>query len=162
MARTKKAKTPADEKGNAAFNLNDAEPVGDWQAPAAITDEDRELDRELERMAKTEEPVVSDLGPQPMRKINEPYTLLREVFDEYQPAKTINELDDQIFEAKVNGCDSVEATSKLVRYFIKDGSAEKVGYFWYKDVRVYVEGFFEKSSAKDKETMETRLHGVAK
>lgn len=155
-----KTKTPGQEKGNAAFNLSDAEPVGEWQAPAAITKEDLELDRELERMAKNTEPVLSENEPPPVRKLNEAYSLLSEVVENYEPAKTIQELDEQVFDAKSNGCDSIEATPKIVRYFVKDGSVEKVGYFWYKDVRVFLEGFFEKSIAKEKESIEMRLHGA--
>ncbi len=166
MSRPKgsKNKTKLD-KGNPKFNLNDAEPVVDWQdAAAAITEEDRALDRELEMMARTEAPSISDtVEPEPLKKNKEHYILLSEVIDDYKPATTLMELDEQVQTAKLNECDSVEASETIVKYFTKAGYQEtkKVGYFWYKDIRVYIAGIFEQSKVRDAETIEHRTFGAS-
>lgn len=168
MGRTKgsKNKSPIEEKGDERFNLKDAKPVDPaWRdkAPAAITDEDLALDRELEVMARNTMPEVSDRDPGPaIKKSIDPYTLLEEFVDNYRPAKNIHELDDQVFKAKHYECDSIYATPELIRYFTKKDYPDKVGYFVYHDIKVYIEGFFEQSSKRDKETVEQRNFGASK
>ncbi len=154
-----------EQKGNAAFNLHDAKPVPkDWIAGVnAITDEDRALDRELEMMAKTEAPAVSDVDTTPaIRKSIEPYTMLSSIIDDLSPAKTILELDDQVHRAKMSECDSIECTEQLWKYYNKNGDPRNVGYFVYRDIKVYKVGFFDQSIKKDKETIEQRLFGASK
>lgn len=146
-------------RGNPDFNINDAQSVDpSWKdvAPAAITAEDLALDRELEKLARDQEHVdISDKEPVPMKKAIEPYTLLSSVM-EVEPAKNITELDEQVFDAKQSDCDSIEATPGLVRYFCKREYPDKVGYFVYHDIKVYIAGFFDQSVKKDKLTIEQR------
>lgn len=152
-------------KGNPEFNLNNAEPVEvDWthpidtskvQAQATVTDEDRALDRELERLANENPPPAIDPEPpnieaKPEKKID--YHLEDEI-DDYKPASTINEIMSQVVEATSLGCDSITATLRLAKYYVKDGSLERVGYFMFKNMKVYVEGFREMAMKKDKRTL---------
>jgi len=158
MSKAKKAATPLEEKGNPAFNLADAEPVQiDWQEPAVnvITPEDIALDRELERLAM-EQP-LPDVEPAPpeMKKAVDSPELLSSFVDDYRPATTIRELEDQVHLAKVNGADSVECSMALGRYYVKDGSLETVGYFMFRDIKVYIEGYYERAQARDTRRMIT-------
>ncbi len=168
MTRPKGSKNkPKDLGGNPEFNLKDAQPVAPgWQdiAPAAITEEDLALDRELEMIARNSEPAnISDQDPGPqLKKTTEPFTLLSEFITNYKPAKTINELDDQVFKAKHFECDSIEATPEIVKYFCKKDYPDKVGYFVYHDIKVYIAGFFEESIKRDRQTIEQRNFGASK
>lgn len=155
MGRPKgsKNKNAVEEKGNPEFKI----------AAGAITDEDLALDRELEAMSRNTEPDVSDKDVIPeMRKSIEPYTLLSSIVENYKPASTIHELDQQVFDAKSAEVDSVEATPAIVKYFCKKSYPDKVGYFMYKDIKVYIDGFFEQSVSRDKETVEYRNFGASK
>lgn len=129
-------------------------------AQAAITQDDREIDQMLERMAKTNP--IQDLGPEVVLK-REPIKrdTLRNHVDGYKPASTIMELDEQVFQAKGLDIDSIEGTSALVRHFCKrefEYIKANVGYIIYHDIRVYIDGFFEQNKDADKMTMEQRLH----
>lgn len=154
------------ERGNPEFNLNSAEPsntIGQEVASAAYTDEDAELDRELEKMAREQEPQVAiDPEPQPMRKLKENYELLRDHVEDYKPASTVNELEDQVHLAKEYGCDSIEATPKLVRHYNRKDYPEKVGYFIFRNIKVYIDGHFAEAMKRDKITMEEKLFGHSK
>lgn len=90
--------------------------------------------------------------------------MLRDYMDEeYRPASTINELEDQCFQAKQLDCDSIEATEKLIRYWCKGVMyPERTGYFIYKDIKVYIEGWAEESKKRDKMEMEEKLFGKKK
>lgn len=158
--------TPVTEPGNSMFNLKDAKPVTtDWQhAPAmsAVTDEDLALERELEKLAQNTEPEISDPDTAPqMVKGPEPYTMLSEFVDDYKPAKTLHELDDQVFQAKQCGADSIEATKEIVWYFTKKKDPNNTGYFMFKDIRVYIAGIFQQSKKRDLETVEQRTFGAS-
>jgi hypothetical protein len=149
--------SPIEEKGNAKFNLKDADPVDpSWKDSVnAITAEDMALDRELDRLAQEQGP-PPDIDPVPagvgLKKESEVRVLLSEFVDDYAPAKTRSELDDQVWLAKSKGCDSIECTLDVGRSIIRDGSLESVGYFMFKDVKVYIDGAFEKARARDKRT----------
>lgn len=123
-----------------------------------ITDEDIELDRQLERMAKQQPiddgPIVTIIHEKKKRDILRNYT------ENYKPASSILELDDQVFQAQGHDIDSTEATEAVIKYFCKASFPEvqKVGYFIYKNIRVYIEGYFEQNKDADKMTMEQRLH----
>jgi hypothetical protein len=149
--------SPIEEKGNAQFNLKDADPVDpSWKDSVnAITAEDMALDRELDRLAQEQGP-PPDIDPVPagvgLKKESEVRVLLSEFVDDYLPARTITELKDQVYLAKANGCDSVECTLEVGKSIIRDGSLETVGYFTFQDVKVYIVGSFEKASARDKRT----------
>jgi hypothetical protein len=163
-----KETTPTTEPGNPMFNLKDARPVTtDWQsappiAAAAITDEDLALERELEKLNLNTEPQISDPDTMPaLKKLSEPYTMLSEAVESYKPAKTLQELDDQVMQAKHYECDSIEATVNVVNYFTKGRDPNNTGYFMYKDIRVYIAGFFEHSKKRDLETVEQRNFGMS-
>ena len=170
MARPKgsvnKPKSPLEEKGNPDFNVSLVEPsvtLGEEVAVGAITDADYELDRQLEAMARDAEPDISDRDNTPvMRKTVEPYTLLSEFIPAIQPAKTLNELEDQVFRAKSCEADSIEATPEILKYFLKKAYPPKSGYMIYKDIKVYMPDFFEQSVKRDKETVEFRNFGGSK
>ena len=160
--KAKVVAAPVMGAGNPDFNLKDAKPVEepwfDTPAAAAVTDEDMAFDRELERLARNTEPEVSDIDDQPVvRKTIDPYTMLSDFIENYQPAKTPQELEDQIMLAKHHECDSVEATPQLIKYYTK--KVPEVGYFLFRDIKVYIPGFFEQSSKRDKETVEYRNFG---
>lgn len=126
-----------------------------------MTNEDREIDQMLERQAKRN--IIQDMGADTALKF-EPVKrdILRNHVENYKPASSIAELEDQVFQAKNNDIDSVEGTPALVRYFCKreyDYVANKVGYFIYHDIRVYIDGFFEKNKDADKLTIEAKMHG---
>lgn len=152
------------EAGNATFNINSVEPSQTLNAPAAaaITDEDLAFDRELDMIARNAEPTVSDIAPPELKKSNEQYTLLSEYVDDYKPASTIHELDNQIFDAVSYGADSILATERIVKHFCKNAYPDKVGYFIYKNIKVYIEGFFEQSVKRDKESVDFRNFGASK
>lgn len=159
-----KIKTAIEEPGNPDFKLQNAKPVDQsWKDNVStITDEDRALDRELEMLARTEAPKVSDLDTVPvMKKTIEPYTMLSEFLEDYSPARTLLELDDQVMQAKHAEADSIECTEQIFKYFNKNGDPRNVGYFIYHDIKVYKVGFFEQSSKRDKETTEQRLFGAS-
>jgi hypothetical protein len=152
--------------GNPDFNLTGVTPsntLGDV-AVGAITDEDMALDRELDRMANEMPP--PDIDPEPQgvgmaKRETEEYTLLSELMD-VKPASTVNELLEQVHLAKESGADSVEATPALVRHYCRRQYPDKVGYFLFHDIKVYIEGFFEQSIKRDKETVEERAFGKSK
>lgn len=166
------AQPPSTAPGNPDFNLNDAEPVDpDWQHPidkkpihpptneiraqSAITDEDRALDRELEQMSNENPPLAIDPEPAGVtakaEKIIDDH--LQDHVENYKPASTINEIMSQVSEAKVSGCDSITATLQLSKYYVKDGSLDRVGYFMFHDIKVYVDGHREKAMKRDKLTL---------
>lgn len=168
MARPKGSKNKAIGGGNPQFNLKDAKPVNPgWQdvAPAAYTNEDAELDRHLAALAADLPPPVSD--PEPMgagmaRKEIERREMLGDVVDGYRPASTDEDLRTQVHLAKQEGCDSIEATVPLAKRFCRDPQLEKVGYFIYHNIKVYLEGHFEQTKSRDSQTIEQRLFGASK
>lgn len=161
-----KGAAPTD-KGDPRFNINEVTPSstigkGDLAA-AAITDEDLALDRELEMMSRNTEPDVSDVDPGvSIKKEVQDYTHLAEVIDDYKPAMTLQELEDQVTLAKHHECDSIYASPKVIRYYTKKDYPDKVGYFIFKDIKVYIEGFFEQSKKRDSQTMEQKIFGDSK
>lgn len=128
-------------------------------AIGAPTAEDHEIDQMLERAARQNP--VSDHGPD-MSVVHEKKTrdVLRNYVENYKPASTPQELDDQVFQAGQHEIDSVEATEKLVTHFCRSSIADvkKAGYFIFKNVRVYIDGFFEQNKNADSLTMEQKLH----
>lgn len=133
-------------------------------ASAAVTAEDLAFERELQAMANELPPVIDD--PDPVGSIvkHEPDRpeLLRFAVEDYKPAATDLDLREQIHTAKMNDCDSIEATLPLAKRFCKDPSLETVGYFVMHDIKVYVEGAYEKAKARDQQTVEQRNFGGSK
>lgn len=149
--------------GNPLFNLIDVEPsqtIGIDVAPGAVLPEDLELERSLSSMTGTL-PDIDD--PEPIGSVVKKEIELREMLsekvDDYKPATTRQEITDQVYLAKSEGCNSIEATLKAIRSICRDQSLESVGYFMYHDIKVYIEGFVEKAKARDKQTIEQKLFG---
>lgn len=130
----------------------------------AFTAEDKEIDLILERAAKSNP--IQDLGPEIVLKPeHKTRDILRNHMEDYKPASTLMELEEQVSMAKQNEIDSIEATPALVRHLFKssfDHIKKEVGYGLYKDIRVYIEGFFNDHKDADKITMEQKLHGGSK
>lgn len=125
-----------------------------------ITAEDLALERELEKAHENQsfdsEPVVT------VKTTIENINLLRTHVPEYMPASTISELKDQVFWAKANGCDSIEATKELVRHVFRkdfDHIEKVVGYAIYQDVRVYIDGLFSERSKQDNMSIDQKTFG---
>lgn len=111
-----------------------------------------------------DEPPMPTLDYEPiveLKKIRDQGELLSEHPDVIDPgpASTINELNDQVHMAKEMGCDSIEATEKIVRYFCKSHYPDDVGYFIYHNIKVYIAGHFGAASKRDKISVEQRLFG---
>lgn len=150
----------ATPKGNPAFKMPSPEEFE--KSFATMTDEDIELDRRLDEIAKSQ-PVI-DQGPAielKPEKINVNH--LREYVEDYKPASTHNEMLEQIHLAKSNDCDSIDATATLVRQTFRkdfDHIEKKVGYGIYADIRIYIDGHFEKTKGQDKLSIDQKLHGI--
>ena len=169
MAKAKKQ--PPIEGGNPDFNLKDAKPVDpSWkntdelQAPGAITAEDLALERELERIAH-EEP-VADIEPdlvKPLTKEKREFEHLKEHLDgNYAPAKTLNELDQQVAIAKRLGCKAIDAEPEVIHFHFGADYPEALGFAMYKDIAVHFPNAFEGVKAKSKQTVEQKLFGHSK
>lgn len=150
--------------GNPEFNIANVKPTNVLTtAPAAITEEDLELDRMLERVA-AEEPPIPTIDPdevQAVKKEPDRRELLSDVMD-VQPASTVNELMDQVHLAKEMGCDSVEATPAMVRHYCRRQYPDKVGFFMFHDIKVYIAGFFEEAKKRSELTIEDINFGAKK
>jgi hypothetical protein len=177
--RPKKQSSLPEEKGNPAFNLNDAEPTGLTeedlqmpendqnldlrevdkkvlnQAPAAITAEDLAFEEELQRM-NTEPLAFTDEDMSiTLTKEKGETGFLGDFVEGYKPAKTLNELTQQAFTAKNHGLSAIEATDDVIRYYTK-GSFEqikKIGYFIFQDIKVFGVGEFKKFVKTDHRSM---------
>lgn len=156
-------------KALAEFEAKYAEPTkGQVEAIkqefAAYTDEDAALDRELEK--QHENTNFSDDAPVvEVKKTKDTVESLRDIVEDYKPATTLAELNEQVHVAKAEGVQAIEATPSLVRHvFRKDyPHIENVtGYGIYHDVRVYIDGFFAKLKNQDKETIDQRLERLSK
>lgn len=145
-----------------SLSMAEKENVPHGTVAPTVTKEDLELDEMLQ--ARTA-PVV-DSGPdQPLKKEVSRRATLRSYVEDYKPAATLLELEDQIHQAKMNDIDSIEASPALVRHIWKkdfEHIRTQTGYGIYKDIRVYIEGFFEQNKDADKITMEQKLFGNSK
>lgn len=118
-----------------------------------VTDEDMELDREIDRIANENPPPDIEQGPvMQLKKEKVVRDLLSEHVDDYKPASTVNELLEQVHLAKEMMCDSIEATPQMIKHFCRKHYPDDVGYFIYHDIKVYIPGFFEQSQKKDQRT----------
>ncbi len=164
MTRPKGSKNkPKIEAGNPAFNLKDVAPsqtLGSVIAPGAILPEDLELERTLQAMTQAL-PVLADEDPTAgvVKKVVEAREMLGDVVDDYSPASTHAQLQEQAALAFAEGCDSIEATLAACRTVCRDAQLEAVGYFTYHGIKVYVVGAFEKAKLRDRITIEQRTFG---
>ncbi len=111
-------------------------------------------------MAKEIPKGTDDVTVVELKKIKEDLNHLKSMVENYQPAKTMAELTEQVHVAKSEGCDSVDATPALVKQVFRadyNVIETKVGYGIYHDVRVYIDGTFEKNKNDDKTTMAQKL-----
>lgn len=152
-------KVTAKSKGNPKFKMPSEDEFAQF---APVTDEDLELERSLDEIAKSR-PAI-DQGPAmelKPEKVN--INHLREYVDNYAPASTHPELLEQVHLAKANDCDSIDATATLVRQTFRkdfDKIEKDIGYGIYADIFVYIEGHFEKTKGRDKLTIDQKLHGI--
>ena len=149
--------------GNPAFNINDAEPIntlGTVVAPGAVLPEDLELDRTLQSMT-AQLPPIDDNDPTAgvVRKEVEKREMLGDAVDNYTPASTHAELQEQAALAVAEGCDSIEAMVELAKRICRDPNLEKVGFFTYHGVKVYLVGKFEEAKKRNSLTIEQKLFG---
>jgi len=147
---------------NPMFNLNSVEPsqtIGQEIASSAILPEDLELERSLQAMITD----IPDIEPDPIGAVvvkeRPKREMLGEVVEGYKPATTFDEMREQIHMAKQEGCDSIEATKTLAVKVCRDPLMPKVGYFWYHDIKVYIEGSFAEAKKRDSQTIEQRTFG---
>lgn len=135
--------------------------IADDTAAAAIMPEDLEFDRELERMAQADAlpPDVSDREPH--REVTREIVKLELLSDaiDVAPAASDEDLRVQIHQAKMHGCDSIEATLGLCKRYCQDPTLEQVGYFIYHDIKVYITGQVEKVKARDGVSIQERVFG---
>ena len=171
MSRQKGSKnkpkiSPAEEKGNPDFNLNEVEPsqtIGLDIAPGAITSEDYDLDRAIDMIAQSQGNIQAVSDPEPIgMSLSQDKAMrgemLSDVILDYKPASTDEELRTQIHLAKVEGCDSIEATLAMAKRYCKDPKLESVGYFIYYNIKVYIAGSFKQVKKRDSLTIDQKVH----
>ena len=130
-------------------------------AVGAITQADRDIDQMLENIAKRNP--IQDLGPEQVLVVEKKKRdTLRNHVENYQPATTLTELQEQVHLAQMNEIDSIEASPALVRHLWKkdfDYIKVNTGYGIYHNIRVYIDGYYEQNKGADSVSMEQRLHG---
>ncbi len=129
---------------------------------AVYTDEDAELDRELEAMAREQEPEAPIDRDQTVTVVAERVVknLLSDVI-EIGPAATINDLMDQCHQAKMHGCDSIYGTDTIIKHYCKALPTD-VGYFVFHNIKVYMVGHFEQAMKRDNQTIQQKVFGMPK
>lgn len=137
----------AESRPSMPVNLDEIEkkrfapPPKPQRAPAAITDEDMAFEAAIQRMHVEQAIPAQEEGvPLKLTKEHVETNFLGDMTDNYVPAATINDLEAQVFRAKSVGADAIEASEELVRYFTRGAYPEKVGYFMYKDIKVFIPG----------------------
>ncbi len=149
--------------GNPAFNIKEAVPsetIGQKIAPGAILPEDMELERTLQAMTSAL-PILDDEDPTVgvVKKTVEKREMLGDVVENYRPASTHAELQEQTALAVAEGCDSIELTVELAKRVCRDPQLENVGYFMYHGIKAYLVGAFERVVARDRISIEQRTFG---
>lgn len=179
---------PMDETGNSMFNLKDAIPLTEAElaapplaeqepldytkidkmvltpatnterAQSAITQEDLAFEASLQRMH-----VESVLPVERVEKLEPEATMsnfLGDLMKGYEPAKTLNELEQQVFAAKSRGADSIEASEDIIRYYNRAHYPKDVGYFIYKNIKVFIPGRFDGYVQTDTQNLNSKLRGL--
>lgn len=151
------------EKGNPDFNIANVEPS---TALSAVTPEDLAFEMELQRAHQDEQPMpqIDDHDPVVQLKQDRLHTEMLKEQMIVEPATSIRELDDQVHAAKELGCDSVEATKALVKSFCRKDFdvVEKVGFFLYHDIKVFIQGRHEEAVKSMNQTIESRMFSHSK
>lgn len=132
-------------------------------AMSAVTAEDLAFERELQRM-HLESPITKAETEKPIIKEVVHHDFLGDAMENYRPAATLNELEQQAWAAKSIQADSIEATEQVIRYFTKDAYPDKVGYFIYKNIKVFIPGFIKSihNVDTDKQNLASKLVGLNK
>ncbi len=173
MSRTKGAKNKPkhdflslsnNNAGNPAFNLKEVEPSKELDkniAPGAILPEDMELERTLNALTSHADPIFDGDDPTVgvVKKTVEKREMLGDSVENYKPATTYAELQEQTALAVAEGCDSIELTVDLAKRVCRDPQLEDVGYFMYRGIKAYLVGAFERVAARDKISIEQRMFG---
>jgi len=120
-------------------------------AMSIVTDEDLAFERELQRMESALPPVMSEgVSENKLTKEQLDSDMLADAVENYQPARTINELRDQAFHAKQLGYDSVEASPELIKYFTRgEAYPPAAGYFMFDGIRAWAPGMYEQMRMRD-------------
>lgn len=147
-------------KGNTEFKAEELS-THEMVAPGAITPEDMDLERHLERLDR--ENPIPDIDPdlsRPLTVDKAPQDHLREHVENYRPASTINELEEQIHVAKSLHCNSIDATPQLIKRFShgKDNGM----FINVKDLRVNYPDMYAAGKHADKITQEQKLFSASK
>lgn len=160
-----KIASPVEEKGNPIFNINDVEPsqtldLDNEIAPTAILPEDLEFERNLQTIYQPMERISDPepIGMTPTAPKDLKGEMLGDLMINYKPASTDDELRTQVQLAKVEGCDSIEATLDICKRYCKDPKLEDVGYFTYYNVKIYISGQTENAKHRDSMTVEQKVH----
>lgn len=136
------------------------------KAMAAITPEDLAIDMQLKAMLlENEMPEISDnVSAKPVTQERHSDCLLSDLLPETKVVMTLNELEHQCALAKQLGADAIEADEKVIRYFTRNSFPETkaVGYFMFKDIKVFLPERFKATRNTDKENMFMSLHGSPK
>ncbi len=123
------------------------------KAIAAFTDEDAQLEAAIQNMHLSQD-MTAETEPVALVTKEVPDSdFLGDLVDDYVPAKNINELESQVFQAKSVGADSIEASEEIIKYFTRKDYPEKQGFFMYKDVRVFIPGRASGFKNSDKGTL---------
>jgi hypothetical protein len=131
------------------------------RAASAITAEDLAFEAELQSLNQSEMPAAVEQVAVPTIKPERTGSrLLSSEMPEIQPAKTLAELDNQVFLATSSDCDAIEADEKIIRYFTRNTYPEQQGYFMYKGVRVFIPGRFATTENTDKGNMYTKVYRI--
>lgn len=128
------------------------------RAIAAITNEDLAFEAELQRLHLSQDIPAQDQGV-PLKVTREPSEVmfLGYEVDNYKPAASINELEAQVFSAKTRGCNAIEASEDVIRYYTRHDYPTKVGYFMFKDIRVFIPGRASTYADQDSKNMFTSM-----
>lgn len=108
-----------------------------------------------------------DIEPEPagtvVKREKQVNIMLSEFVEDYEPAKTYTDLDEQVHLAKQFGADSIEADPKLIRQLtLKSGYPSDVGFLCYHDVKVWIPGFTETHGHLLSQTIEEKVFGHSK
>ncbi len=126
------------------------------KAAAAFDPSMLDIDRKLEELAFSQ-PDISDMNLDVKMKpesVNSDF--LGDHMEDYKPAENIAQLEEQVFLALSQDCDSIEGSEKLIRYYTKkefELIQNSIGYFIYKNVKVHLPGWFKKAQMRDKKNL---------
>ena len=165
------------------FNLNDAEPIPEAAydraepkldfskiedqrfarrdheiAQAAITPEMLKFEQDLQRLHV--ESVVPKSEEMKLEKEQSESFFLGDFVEEYAPAKTIVELDNQAFTAQQMGATAIEASEEIIKHYTKPNYPPPEGYFIYKNVKVFIPGRLGEYVDTDKQNIALKLRGM--